>query len=125
MLGRSDGTDLALLPHRREFEPHSKAQRLTVSIDEDPLVWRTRLAFQQLPEQRHGFRPERTDPFLAALAIEARGPGVSNRIALEHRSSASWIRAPLLYRNESNMVAHPGVVRSGWARIASTSLGSR
>jgi hypothetical protein len=30
-----------------EFEPHARrAQRLAISVDEDALVWRTRLAFQ-------------------------------------------------------------------------------
>src|ERR1700719_3885333 len=46
-----------------------------VAVDEQPLVRRSRLPFQQLFQQHHGFRPERADSFLAALAKEANAAG--------------------------------------------------
>ena len=60
----------------RELEPDARgAERLAVAVDEHPLVWRSRLPLQQLFQQRHGFRPERADALLAALAKEAHAAG--------------------------------------------------
>tara|TARA_B100000749_G_scaffold269820_1_gene249001 strand:+ start:874 stop:1365 length:492 start_codon:yes stop_codon:yes gene_type:complete len=91
-----------------EFEPHSRSpQRLTVSIDEDSLVWRTRLAFQQLHEQRDRFRPEWTDSFLAPLAIEASAVGCiePDRIGTQIEGLLD-ARAAIVQEREQSMVAH-------------------
>lgn len=76
--------------------------RLALSIDEDGPVVRTRLSPQQRLNYVHRFRPQGTDATPAALAKQLTCAGDSKRMARGHTSSASWILAPVLYRNASN-----------------------
>ena len=52
-----------------KLEPDARgAERLTIAIDEQPLLGRPWLPFKQFLQQHHGFRPERADTFLPPLA---------------------------------------------------------
>src|SRR5260370_41095085 len=46
------------------------AERLAITVDEQPLVGNSGLSLEQFPEQQYRLGPERTDPLLPALAIE-------------------------------------------------------
>jgi len=80
-----------------KLEPDARCpKRLTIPVDEHRFIRCPWLPLQQLLQEKDGLRPERADAFLAALAKDRTQLGASNRIDSEHRSSASWIRAPLL-----------------------------
>jgi hypothetical protein len=93
----------------RELEPHARgAQWFAVPIHEDALAWRARLPLQQLLEQRHGFRPERTEAFLAPLAIETHAVWCfePDRLGTQIERLLDT-RAAVIEDGQQHMVAHP------------------
>lgn len=75
-----------------------RSKGCTVAVDEDGLVVNASLLFQQRFEHSHRLRPKRTDSSLATRAKQLNlRAGVSKRIARGHTSSASWMRAPVLW----------------------------
>lgn len=55
----------------RKLEPDARgAERLATAVHEQPLVWCSRFSLQQLFQKQHGFRPKRTNAFLASLAYQ-------------------------------------------------------
>ena len=80
----------------------SSAERLTVSVGEDRFVICARLSSQKGFEHVHRFRPQRADSTLAPLPKQLNLSLDSKQMDRGHTSSASWIRAPVLYRNASS-----------------------
>lgn len=113
----------------RELEPDARgADRLAVAVDEHPLVWRSRLSLQQLFQQHHGFRPERgrcvpcvpCQTGARSWACRTGWPRDTGRAP-----PVSMCRCCGRTRATHDCACFRVVERSGWARIAAISGGSR
>ncbi|MHC2627331.1 hypothetical protein ACVIW2_009418 [Bradyrhizobium huanghuaihaiense] len=92
----------------RKLEPNAGcAERLAIAVDEQPLVRCTRLSLQQRFQQQHGFRPEWTDAFLAALADKANATWALEPDRLGTQIESLLYPCPaVVEEREQRMIAH-------------------